>query len=642
MKTTVIILLTLFPFIYFAQSNTSEDTNEQRIERLKNELNLKKPSANDLETILEIRRYFDRVNLDSALYYASIALDIADKIEDPGILASMKLSKSVLLRKLQRIDEAKQLLIENVNNKKLIPDTLIAQSYLTLARTEIHPETLAESFEHAVAASKIYIRLNDSLGTANSFAHIAGINLFAKDDPDQAIPYFRKALKYRVRSRDGDMVRLLINYSSAFVKVGKYDQAVGLIKRAEKIHREHNLPTFEGSIYAQYALIYNYSGDYKKSLDYCLKGDSLIQSKSNIDGSSQGKIIRYLALNYKELKEYDKALYYFKQLERFRALDPWTINTNLIEIYKETGDFEQAFLLQEELIAAKDSSDNLAKNEKLLEVVEKYESEKKQQEIVTLNAEKELQDNEIRTQRLALYGTIAFFVVLILIGAVWYRTRTKLRETTLKLASSELQQRFLRTQLNPHFFFHALTSIEGYIYKNDKMESARFLRSFSGLMRNILEFSDVDLVTLREDIDFIKKYMELQQLNHDFTFNYEVEVSPELSTEDIQIPPMLIQPAVENAILHGALKTENGLVSIQYVKVDDQIQITIKDNGNNAEGAKPSSNRLHRSMSLDITEMRIKNFQEVHGVPIAYHPYNPANDENSSVLFRMPLHLGSD
>ena len=145
---------------------------------------------------------------------------------------------------------------------------------------------------------------------------------------------------------------------------------------------------------------------------------------------------------------------------------------------------------------------------------------------------------------------------------------------------------------------------------------------------------------MRQDVDFIRRYIELQQLNHEFKFNVEIEVSPELDIDEIKIPPMLIQPAVENAILHGAISKENGLISIVYSKIGDQFQISIKDNGEARKSAKPSANRLNRSMSLDITQTRIKNFQEVHGVTILYRPFDSIKNEgDSAVSFSMPLEI---
>lgn len=638
MKKSVLVLLLLLPLMLIAQKE-SVDSRKQELIDLKDKIDLKNLPASDFEKVRAIRKIYDYLDLDSALYYSSFEVKLARKSESPNVLAIAKLAKATLLWKLQQPDFAHELLLENIANKEVISDTVFAMTLFRIAKVEVQKQMPAESIAHVVQASKIYQILEDSVHTASCFSHIAGIYTFVLEESEEAIPYFKKALAYNGIKDKQSFIRININYSSAEVGLDNFDEAIKKIRLAEQQAKKSD-PNFLPSIYVQYSFIYYHFEKHKKSLEYALLADSEIKKSPNYGRGTQEKIYWYLGLNYKELEEYEKAIHYFEMLRGSHHLDPWELQSHLIDIYKELGDFEQAFLLQEELIAGKDSSDFLARNQQLLDVVEKYESEKKQQEITTLNAEKELQKSQIRTQRLLLYGTIGFFVILIVIGAFWYRTRSKLRETILNLETTKLQQRFLRTQLNPHFFFHALTSIEAYIYKNDKLKSAGFLRNFSLLMRNILEFSDVDFITLRQDVDFIRRYIELQQLNHEFKFNVEIEVSPELNIDEIKIPPMLIQPAVENAILHGALSKENGLISIEYSKVGDQFQISIKDNGEARKSAKPSANRLNRSMSLDITQTRIKNFQEVHGVTILYRPFDSIKNANdSAVSFSMPLDL---
>jgi anti-sigma regulatory factor (Ser/Thr protein kinase) len=638
MKKSVLVLLMLLPLILIAQKK-SVDSRKQELIELKGEIDLKKLPASDFEKVRAIRKIYDYLDLDSALYYSSFEVKLARKSESPNILAIAKLAKATLLWKLQQPDLAHELLLENIANKEVISDTVFAITLFRIAKVEVQKQMPAESIAHVVQASKIYRILEDSVHAASCFSHIAGIYTFVLEESEKAIPYFKKALAYNGIKDKQSFIRININYSSAEVGLDNFDEAIKKIRLAEKQAKKSD-PNFLPSIYVQYSFIYYHFEKHKKSLEYALLADSEIKKFPNYGRGTQEKIYWYLGLNYKELEEYEKAIHYFEMLRGSHHLDPSELQSHLIDIYKELGDFEQAFLLQEELIAGKDSSDFLARNQQLLDVVEKYESEKKEQEITTLNAEKELQKSQIRTQRLLLYGTIGFFIILIVIGAFWYRTRSKLRETILNLETTKLQQRFLRTQLNPHFFFHALTSIEAYIYKNDKLKSAGFLRNFSLLMRNILEFSDVDFITLRQDVDFIRRYIELQQLNHEFKFNVEIEVSPELNIDEIKIPPMLIQPAVENAILHGAISKENGLISIVYSKVGDQFQISIKDNGEARKSAKPSANRLNRSMSLDITQTRIKNFQEVHGVTILYRPFDSIKNEgDSAVSFSMPLEI---
>ena len=140
----------------------------------------------------------------------------------------------------------------------------------------------------------------------------------------------------------------------------------------------------------------------------------------------------------------------------------------------------------------------------------------------------------------------------------------------LNLDKEKLQQRFLRTQLNPNFFFHALTAIESHMYKEYKDTAAVFLQKFGALMRTILESSDIDFIPLDTDINFIKKYLTLQSLNNPSNFTHDVKVSKELNLSNTMIPPF-----VENAILHGVSSLENGHITIEYTKQESDLLIAI-------------------------------------------------------------------
>lgn len=640
MKKTLFILLSIFPSLLIAQNGDPNGQNslEKKVRELKSQVRLNSLSVKDRSKIISIKEIYKQFDLDSALYYSGLELKLSIKTKNSSLIAESRLDRSKLFWQLQQPEQAAQLLLENISNRKKISDSIVAACYFQIAQVEMQKLRPSESIDYVLKAIPLFRSIQDSSRLADCYSHIAGVYTFVLNEGNDAIPYFKKALEFTPNGDLVNLIRININLSGAYVVKRDFHQAIKSLQVAERKSRNSIYEVFLPSIYAQYASVYYDFGKYAKSLEYALLADTEIKKMPVIDQPTQEKIYWHLGLSYMELNQNTKAIDYLERLRTSLYVDQTSLQSNLIDLYARVGDFEHAFRLQERLIKERDSLDINTRNQQVLDVVEKYESEKKQQKIKALSAQKNRQKSQLRTQRLILYGTIAFFLILIVFGAFWYRTRTKLKETQLNLETTKLQQRFLRTQLNPHFLFHALTSIETYIYKNDKIESAKFLRSFSVLMRNILESSDVDFIPLQQDIDFINKYIELQQLNNEFKFDYKITVSPELNSEEIMIPPMLIQPAVENAILHGALSVEHGLISIDYSKVNGELQITITDNGKMRDHAQHSSNRLHRSMSLDITHTRIKNLEEVHGIRVEYTPFDSASDEQqSSVSFKMPL-----
>lgn len=638
MNKITITYLFLFPLFLLAQPKQRNHELRSQIHTLKQQIDPDHLSTHQLQKIIRLRSLYGRVDLDSAIYYVDIEIRLATRMKEIETVANARLIKSGFLWRMQKPEDANDLLMQNVNHQNRISDTTMARTFFKLAQVQIQRKKPSESVKFVNRASQLYLAIGDSVNVAECHAHIAGIYTFVLAEPEKAIVSFDTALRYNNGKNSRNSIRCHINYSSALMQLLKFEEAIKQVENAEEIAIETNNFSFYPSIYIQYAQLYNSSENYVKSLRYALKADSITEVMSIYDPKTTDKINWYKALNYKELKNYTEAIKSFDSLKDSPALLPWDIQEHLVEIYQETGDYEKAFLLQRQIQEAKDSLDAIALNEKTTEIIERYENAQKNREIIALNTEKELQREQIKNQRYLLYGTICFFLIFIAFVFFWNRARVKLRETRLSLEKTQLQQRFLRTQLNPHFFFHALTSIEAYIYKNDSNRSASFLRNFSLLMRNILEFSDVDFIPLRQDIDFIERYLKLQQLNHEFRFNYEIKIGDKLDLDSCQIPPMLIQPAVENAILHGLSGIENGRIIIRFSREETNVLVTIQNNGNTKQEGAFHSNRLHRSMSQDITKMRIKNLYDVHGINIDYHPFHPnATLAETIVMFKVPL-----
>lgn len=640
MKKIIYLIIVFAPLIALSQRDNVENISTEnqeilmQLDSLKLLITNEKSPIENLSHITKVQRLYQSINADSALAYSDREIQLSQKTENLNLVANARLEKSIVLWRIIAPDLAIELLQANIENKRFIADTIIAKSYLILARVKVQKKLPTESFLHTLSASEIYAQMNDSINLSSCFAFIAGLHVFALAEPAKAIPYFEKALVYNNNKNKAETIRIFINYSTALRNLERYDDALEKNRNADMLAIKHDINAFDASIAIQYALIYNTTEDYEKSLKYSLKADSIQQNGSNYDLRTQEKVNWYLALNYKALGNYEKAIFYFKKIENTQLLDSWTVKSELIEIYKETGEFEKAFLLQEEVLVAIDSTNELERTQKLKEITEKYENEKNKKEIAELNTEKEFQKNEIRQREVILFGTICFFIALIGFGIYRYKSKSKLKETVQNLERAKIQHRFLRTQLNPHFFFHALTSIESYIAENDKVTATAYLHEFSSLMRKTLEFSDLDFISLHQDIEFIKKYIRLQQLNHDFQFDYEIEVSDKLDRIKTQVPPMLIQPAVENAILHGALSTEDGVIKIDYIKNGNQLEIKISDNGKTRPPTPASRNKLNRSMSTDITKKRIKSIRQERGINIQY---NTEMDQNgTTVIFNIP------
>ncbi len=647
MKKIFCLLFILFPFFtsikvvaqdkgVYKQMDKHELNLERKVDSLKGLVFDDK--YKEIKNNSDIMRIYADLNLDSALVYANKEILLAGQIGDPDGVANARISSSTILYQMGKYESAINLLLDNRRERDKINDTLMARTESGLSNMFIITEEFDKSIKATHAAIKTFEQLKDSNNVGFSYISLAEVYSLALGNNKDAIVYIKKSITF-LNAKDATkeyLIAALITYGDLSVLEGDYEIALITYLEAEQIAVNNNEYWYFQNILTCLGKVYYFKKEHEKSISYLEK--SMSRDAGNVTNQSLG--YKYLAQNYKDMGKPKKAIPYFNlclQIEQRHDLVN-SYRVQLVACYVQISEYKKAFEIQEQIIVSRDSINELKQKEKVTEIVEKYENDKKQQEINTLSIEKELQDNQIEQQQIVLFGIIAFFLLLIGIGFYWYKARIKLRETTQNLEKTQLQQRFLRTQLNPHFFFHALTSIESYIYSNDKIKAAGFLQSFSKLMRNILESSDVDFVPLQNDIDFIEKYIELQQLSNSFQFNYQINISPNLNAQDILVPPMLIQPFVENAILHGALSREDGLVEIDYAKNGNQVEITITDNGEGESQISKSSSKLHRSMSGGITEERIKILKETHGMEISYQPiYSTENNIGKSVVFNIPL-----
>lgn len=237
---------------------------------------------------------------------------------------------------------------------------------------------------------------------------------------------------------------------------------------------------------------------------------------------------------------------------------------------------------------------------------------------------------------------IALMGVFALIG-LW---KLRMFELQQKLQNMTLNQKLLRLQMNPHFIFNSLSSIQAFIYSNEQHLAGQYLADFARLIRLILENSRHELITLEREIETIKLYMKLQQLRFENSFDFDVVVDPEIDTETCFVPPMLTQPFLENAVEHG-IKTLliKGKIELVYDRAPATIQVKIIDNGIGltASGKINQNSKLqHESLSIMICKERLALIEKKSGIKIAFEVKEMRNQDETKgtfVYFEIPANL---
>ena len=213
-----------------------------------------------------------------------------------------------------------------------------------------------------------------------------------------------------------------------------------------------------------------------------------------------------------------------------------------------------------------------------------------------------------------LVGSLIYFLYRYRITQIRKEAKMK-SEFEKKLANTELSA--LRAQMNPHFIFNSLNSIESYIIKNEPFKAAEYINDFARLMRLILQNSRSQYVRLQDEIESLDLYLMMESLRFENKFEYQINLSDEIKQGRYEIPPMLIQPYVENAIWHGLMhKEEGGRVDIDISRNNGMLRCVIEDNGigrkKSFEMKKNKRTRGKKSMGMQITEDRIQTINELY------------------------------
>lgn len=282
--------------------------------------------------------------------------------------------------------------------------------------------------------------------------------------------------------------------------------------------------------------------------------------------------------------------------------------THKTEILLQNADIQEALGHKQAMRAAyqkafdvMEASADSAYAKQALEIETRYAVKAKDEKIGYLNAANNDARKINRLQRIII-GGCAF--ILLLSGGLFFQLWRKrgLRE---KLWQAEMEQRLLRSQMEPHFIFNTLSVLQAFIRNHETEKSILYLNQFARLLRINLENSQAAFVPLSEEIEALSNYLNLQNLRFEELFDYNIHVPQEL--EEVLVPPMVMQPFVENAIHHGLQDLPyKGKILIEIRQKNDVLHCSIEDNGTGISNGKPGPARNHQSLSTDINRKRLE------------------------------------
>ena len=433
----------------------------------------------------------------------------------------------------------------------------------------------------------------------------------------------------------------------------EYNRSIQLLREAIRILQKYNDEDGLGFAHMHLGNVYRENSSYDEALRYY--NHALVFFESTANRAQIASVYHLVGTVFEKQGKFANALVYLNRSVEIRSQfgfkgAVYPSFRAIAEVYQKTGNMSLAYRYLEMYSDYSDSARTVEVSAKIAEISELYRSEQLERMVAMQADSIELQRKEKDLTSAQLENTelknifqtyvIIGFLLLVILAAVIFYNRWKQRNIKQLQREAEMGQVLLRSQMNPHFVFNAMSVIQSYIYENDTKNSTKFLVNFSKLMRLILENSSKEFIPITTEIDILTKYLETQKLRFGDRFEYEVATDDLLLDEGLVIPPMITQPFIENAIEHGQLHTvEGGFIRVKFSKELDMLKIIIEDNGIGRKGAEQNKkSKEHKSMAMKITQDRIDNLSYKYRIlgSLDITDYNPKEETGTRVVIYLP------
>ncbi|WP_338790038.1 histidine kinase [Bernardetia sp. MNP-M8] len=485
-----------------------------------------------------------------------------------------------------------------------IPVRRKVRVYLYAAQNHHHIGLKESSYELAKKAA-VYI---DSLSEDDRlkvmiYIELSSTSIFQKINNDSIFYYLEKIAQYST-SAEYDAI-YYANKALFFEQNEQFDSAIVYRQKSiellqNELKDKYNTPP---NMYTSYcALLQN-----RIHIEKMVETDSIMSKLSEIEK----EFPTYLDVSHYLMFEEIMMNYYYK-------------TKNLEKYHEATKKFQK-------LTEEKQQKAELQAKEEMHTM---YQLEENKRAIKNLNQSVEITESELQKTKYFLAITILVILIILAILAILYY-RQKSRKLQQEYEKVILEQKLLRTQMEPHFIFNTLSTLQSLIRFQEPKKAIDYLNRFSRLLRSNLELSRQEMISLEDEIETMDNYLSLQQARFEDYFTYQIQVPHELEIDALFIPPMLIQPFVENSILHGfdGEKEWNIEIKITELTATKQLQIEIIDNG---VGIHTNPKKKHKSLSGEIAKERLEILSKKYKIPTDYQIFSEQG-KGTTVCLKLPI-----
>ncbi|HBK71503.1 MAG TPA: hypothetical protein DDZ39_07615 [Flavobacteriaceae bacterium] len=530
---------------------------------------------------------------------------------------------------------------------------LMAKMLNSIGINNMYLSDYPEALSNYLKATKIY----ESLNLTNDLQYASIISntglLYARlEQLELALEYQQKALSHfkRIDYQEG-VANALTNIGRVYNDLDDSKKAITFYEQAYKIMKENENKRGMASALTNIGIAYITLLDYKKALPYFKRTKKVYEELKN--SNNLAIVHKNLGLCYENIpsinslnkaeNNYELALEYAKKAKslnlQFDALE------SIAQINSKIGNYKKAYKTKTLSVVLKDSFNSVEKKEEIarLEVKHIYDKEK-----TTLKADFEkkqaIANTKIKQQRFIKNTAIAgggILIVSAFIGYILYKRKRdaleekKVADFNTKVAETELKA--LRSQMNPHFIFNSLSSISDYMAKHDIDTANDYLIKFSKLTRSILENSEKKWISLEEDLELTELYIQIESLRLKNKLSYKIVIDENIDIENTLIPPLILQPFIENSIWHGiSPKDTKGHILIAFKQENEILFCSVEDDGVGRKNTQ-SSKIENTSMGVKITKSRLDIINQLKKTKGSFEMFDKS--QGLRVELKLPLEL---
>ncbi|ALJ06531.1 hypothetical protein APS56_15930 [Pseudalgibacter alginicilyticus] len=427
------------------------------------------------------------------------------------------------------------------------------------------------------------------------------------------------------------------NIANVYGALRKTDSAIFYYKKALTLKQLETNPTYKANLYSNLSLMYENAGNAEEAVISVEKSLGLIDAY----GIEFVRPTAYAnaSMAYLKTGNLEKSEYFAKeslklsetQENLFMQKSAWG---TLADVFTAKGEYKKALEAHIKFSSLKDSLNN---QNRRVEIARKQMAFDFENEHILIEAEIKRQAT---IKRAFVLGGIGLLLMSILGFILYKRKRDTLaqkQEAEFKALVSDTELKALRAQMNPHFIFNSLNSIGDYILKNDTTFAQDYLTRFAKLMRMSLENSEFKEIPLSEDLKFIELYLQVESKRLPDRFSYTVKIANDIDAENTLVPPLILQPFIENSIWHGfKSKDSNGHILVEIKKVDGILVCSVDDNGSGRNQTGTESHNK-KSMGITITENRIKILNKQKNANGKLQIIDKPNDSGTRIEISLPL-----